>query len=224
MGSTPAQGQVGSKAFLRSPLCGDNDGIYSCRLCHIHDLDNDTVLHLFVGLQDQLDHLLFLHQMLESFSQGLHVHLLSFKIGLACGVNQDRRLFVPVVEDDFGDLGKPDTDARRDVEMGGHHEEDQKQEHNIDKRCDAQHRLFLMAFLKLHLTVVIPLSLLTASYEAVKFDAFVKSRISVFSVIPAEAGIQEYQGLLDPGFRRGDGLGDFLRVRQDCLESDKLIC
>ena len=27
-----------------------------------------------------------------------------------------------------------------------------------------------------------------------------------FSVIPAEAGIQECQELLDPGFRRGDGL------------------
>jgi hypothetical protein len=47
-----------------------------------------------------------------------------------------------------------------------------------------------------------------------KYDGFVKSRKSAFSVIPAEAGIQEYQGLLDPGFRRGDGLGDFLRVRQ----------
>jgi len=30
-----------------------------------------------------------------------------------------------------------------------------------------------------------------------------------FSVIPAETGIQEYQELLDPGFRRGDGLGTF---------------
>ncbi len=50
--------------------------------------------------------------------------------------------------------------------------------------------------------------------QAVNFDVFVKSRISVFFVIPAEAGIQEYQGLLDPGFRRGDGLGDFLRVHQ----------
>jgi hypothetical protein len=56
--------------------------------------------------------------------------------------------------------------------------------------------------------------ILTAFYESVNLDAFVKSRISVSSVIPAEAGIQEYQGLLDPGFRRGDGLGDFLRVRQ----------
>jgi hypothetical protein len=29
-------------------------------------------------------------------------------------------------------------------------------------------------------------------------------------VIPAKAGIQEQQALLDPGFRRGDGLDDFL--------------
>jgi hypothetical protein len=32
----------------------------------------------------------------------------------------------------------------------------------------------------------------------------------VFSAIPAEAGIQEYQGLVDACFRRGDGLADFL--------------
>jgi len=31
----------------------------------------------------------------------------------------------------------------------------------------------------------------------------------LFSVIPAEAGIQEHQGVLNPGFRRGDGLEDF---------------
>jgi len=32
-----------------------------------------------------------------------------------------------------------------------------------------------------------------------KFDAYVKSRKPPFSVIPAKAGIQEKQGLLDPG-------------------------
>jgi hypothetical protein len=35
-----------------------------------------------------------------------------------------------------------------------------------------------------------------------------------FSVIPAKAGIQEKQALLDPGFRRDDGHGDFLRTHQ----------
>jgi hypothetical protein len=29
-------------------------------------------------------------------------------------------------------------------------------------------------------------------------------------VIPAKAGIQEKQALLDPGFRRGDGFAGFL--------------
>jgi len=33
-------------------------------------------------------------------------------------------------------------------------------------------------------------------------------------VIPAKAGIQEKQVLLDPGFRRGDGFNDFLRMNQ----------
>jgi hypothetical protein len=47
-----------------------------------------------------------------------------------------------------------------------------------------------------------------------KFDAFVKSQKMLFSVIPAKAGIQEQQGLLDPGVRRGDGFDDFLRIRQ----------
>jgi hypothetical protein len=42
----------------------------------------------------------------------------------------------------------------------------------------------------------------------------VKSPKTPFSVIPAEAGIQEYQEVLDPGFRRGDGFNDFLRSRQ----------
>ncbi len=42
----------------------------------------------------------------------------------------------------------------------------------------------------------------------------VKSQKTPFSVIPAEAGIQEYRGLLDPGFRRGDGMEDFLRTHQ----------
>jgi hypothetical protein len=43
-------------------------------------------------------------------------------------------------------------------------------------------------------------------------DALVKGRKTMFSVIPAEAGIQKNQGVLDPGFRRGDGLEDFLRT------------
>jgi hypothetical protein len=43
---------------------------------------------------------------------------------------------------------------------------------------------------------------------------FAKSSKGLFPVIPAEAGIQEKQALLDPGFRRGDSLDDFLQIHQ----------
>jgi len=45
-------------------------------------------------------------------------------------------------------------------------------------------------------------------------DAFAKSPKTLPYVIPAKAGIQEYQEPMDPGFRRGDGLEYFLRVHQ----------
>jgi len=48
----------------------------------------------------------------------------------------------------------------------------------------------------------------------IKVDAFVKSRKMPFSVIPAKAGIQCLQALLDSGFRRSDEVWDFLRVHQ----------
>jgi hypothetical protein len=35
-----------------------------------------------------------------------------------------------------------------------------------------------------------------------------------FFVFPAEAGIQLFQDVLDPGFRRGDDLFEFLRSHQ----------
>jgi hypothetical protein len=38
-----------------------------------------------------------------------------------------------------------------------------------------------------------------------------ESRFHIF--IPAKAGINLFQGVLDPGVRRGDGLKDFLRSR-----------
>ena len=54
-----------------------------------------------------------------------------------------------------------------------------------------------------------------------KFDALVKSRKMTSPVIPAKAGIQEKQALLDPGDpvpakagSRGDGFSDFLRSHQ----------
>jgi len=47
-----------------------------------------------------------------------------------------------------------------------------------------------------------------------KFDELVKRRKPGFSVIPAKSGIQLFQPVLDPGFRRGDDDWDFLRVHQ----------
>jgi len=64
------------------------------------------------------------------------------------------------------------------------------------------------------------------SHAKSKFDCFVKSPKMGFFVIPAQAGIQENQGLLDPSLstlrsiataedgRRGDGSGGFLRTHQ----------
>jgi len=48
-------------------------------------------------------------------------------------------------------------------------------------------------------------------------DELVKSRNSIEFVIPAEAGIQSFQDVLDPGFRRGDAPRDFLRDHQPSI-------
>jgi hypothetical protein len=56
-----------------------------------------------------------------------------------------------------------------------------------------------------------------------KIDGFVKSLKLPIFVIPAKAGIQLFQGVLDPGFRRGDGLFDFLRDHQNSVDSESLI-
>ncbi len=40
-------------------------------------------------------------------------------------------------------------------------------------------------------------------------DGLVKSRKSSIFVIAAEAAIQSFQDVMDPGLRRGDGLGTF---------------
>jgi hypothetical protein len=42
-------------------------------------------------------------------------------------------------------------------------------------------------------------------------DGFEKSLKLPIFVIPAKAGIQLFQDVLDPGFRRGDAPRDFLR-------------
>jgi len=58
-------------------------------------------------------------------------------------------------------------------------------------------------------------------------DGLVKSRNSIVFVIPAKAGIQLFQDVLDPGFRRGDARRDFLRDHQIIhggLEDDYWSC
>ena len=47
-----------------------------------------------------------------------------------------------------------------------------------------------------------------------KLDKLVKSQKTPVFVIPAKAGIQETQPLVDSRFRGSDGLGDFLRDHQ----------
>jgi len=55
------------------------------------------------------------------------------------------------------------------------------------------------------------------------FDELVRSQKKHFSVIPAKAGIQDFQGLLDPGFRRGDGLECLLRIHQFWFTCDEIV-
>jgi hypothetical protein len=52
-----------------------------------------------------------------------------------------------------------------------------------------------------------------------KIDELVISRWIPFSVIPAEAGIQSFQAVLDPGVRRGDDMKDFLRLHQKKIDA-----
>ena len=48
-----------------------------------------------------------------------------------------------------------------------------------------------------------------------KVEGFVKRLKISFSVIPAKAGIQYFQMVLDACLRRHDGISEFLRVCQD---------
>ena len=52
------------------------------------------------------------------------------------------------------------------------------------------------------------------TFHGVNFDEFVKSQKSPVFVIPAKAGIQVNQSLLDSRLCGSDGLGDFLRDHQ----------
>jgi hypothetical protein len=48
-----------------------------------------------------------------------------------------------------------------------------------------------------------------------KIDGFVKSPLGPFIVIPAKAGIQSFQAIMDSCLRRNDTIFDFLRFRQN---------
>ncbi|MBL7226175.1 MAG: hypothetical protein ISS59_08565 [Desulfobacteraceae bacterium] len=48
-----------------------------------------------------------------------------------------------------------------------------------------------------------------------RIDGFVKSQKAPVVVIPAKAGIQENQPLMDSRFRGSGGLGDFLQIHQN---------
>jgi hypothetical protein len=54
---------------------------------------------------------------------------------------------------------------------------------------------------------------------AINVEEFIKIRKTPFFVIPAEAGIKSNQVVMDPGVRRGDSLGNFLRSRQRLIVS-----
>jgi hypothetical protein len=73
-------------------------------------------------------------------------------------------------------------------------------------------RLFPFFFRQLFLLVI------CLCFAVIKNDDLIKSRNSIKFVIPAKAGIQLFQDVLDPGFRRGDASRDFLRNHQECLD------
>jgi hypothetical protein len=49
-----------------------------------------------------------------------------------------------------------------------------------------------------------------SEFKSSKVDSFVKSLKMSFEVIPAKAGIQYFQIVLDACLRRHDGISDFL--------------
>ncbi|MDH3828158.1 MAG: hypothetical protein OET21_12115, partial [Desulfobacterales bacterium] len=55
---------------------------------------------------------------------------------------------------------------------------------------------------------------LNVQHRTSNIDGFVKSLKTSFGVIPAKAGIQCFQIVLDACLRRHDGISDFLRVCQ----------
>ena len=55
--------------------------------------------------------------------------------------------------------------------------------------------------------------------QLIKFDGFVKSPLGPLIVIPAKAGIQSFQAIMDSRLRGNDSIFDFLRFHQTCVLS-----
>ena len=65
------------------------------------------------------------------------------------------------------------------------------------------------------INVQVQIANLIIGYWIFKIDGSVKSLKTSFSVIPAKAGIQCFQIVLDACLRRHDGISDFLQVCQN---------
>jgi len=59
-----------------------------------------------------------------------------------------------------------------------------------------------------------------AENSDIKFDELAKSRNHMKFVIPAKAGIQFFQDVLDPGFRRGDAPKTFCETAKFATDFD----
>jgi hypothetical protein len=46
--------------------------------------------------------------------------------------------------------------------------------------------------------------------------------VKAFGVIPAKAGIQSFQAFLDPGFRRGDYVGNLVFLKLAALDRNSV--
>jgi len=58
-------------------------------------------------------------------------------------------------------------------------------------------------------------------YETINLDELVKRQKTFFSVIPAKAGIQLFQRVLDSRLRGSDGFGTFYEFVKSELENRK---
>jgi hypothetical protein len=84
-----------------------------------------------------------------------------------------------------------------------------------EREAQGQYEIFSLLFGPIRGTLFV--------YKGSFFDELVKSRNSIEFVIPAKAGIQLFQDILDPGFRRGDAPRDFLRDHHSLVQGDVMV-